>query len=72
MMPFSLSRLTNKSQKSDILFNLATSGGLSGVRKKSEVFKNNLADMDQYEQLILLQNKAMMETKVDKTTQKLI
>ena len=71
-MPCSLSRLTNKSQKSDILFNLATSGGLSGVRKKSEVFKNNLADMDQYEQLILLQNKAMMETKVDKTAQKLI
>ena len=71
-MPFLLSRLTNKSQKSDILFNLATSGGLSGVRKKSEVFKNNLADMDQYEQLILLQNKAMMDTKVDKTAQKLI
>ena len=71
-MPCSLSRLTNKSQKSDILFNLATSGGLSGVRKKSEVFKNNLADMDQYEQLILLQNKAMMDTKVDKTAQKLI
>ena len=71
-MPCSLSRLTNKSQKSDILFNLATSGGLSGVRKKSEVFKNNLADIDQYEQLILLQNKAMMDTKVDKTAQKLI
>ena len=67
-----LHRLTNKSEKSDILFNLATSGGLSGVRKKSEVFKNNLADMDQYEQLILLQNKAMMDTKVDKTAQKLI
>ena len=42
------------------------------MRKKSEVFKNNLADIEQYEQLILLQNKAMMETKVDKTAQKLI
>ena len=42
------------------------------MRKKSEVFKDNLADMNQYEQLILLQNKAMMDTKVDKTAQKLI
>ena len=66
-----MARLTNKSEKSDILFNLATSGGLSGVRKKSEVFKD-LTDMTEYEQLILLQNKAMMDTKVDKTAQKLI
>ena len=29
----------NKTEKSDILFNLKTSGGLSGVRKQSEVFK---------------------------------
>ena len=28
-----------KTEKSDILFNLKTSGGLSGVRKESEVFK---------------------------------
>ena len=72
MVICSLYRLTNKSEKSDILFNLATSGGLSGVRKKSEVFKDHLADMTEYEQLILLQNKAMMDTKVDKTAQKLI
>ena len=32
-------RVNKRSQKSDILFNLKTSGGLSGVRKKSEVFK---------------------------------
>ena len=42
------------------------------MRKKSEVFKDNLANMTEYEQLILLQNKAMMDTKVDKTAQKLI
>ena len=72
MVICSLYRLTNKSEKSDILFNLATSGGLSGVRKESEVFRQQLSDVDQYEQLILLQNKAMMDTKVDKSTQKLI
>ena len=66
------SRLTNKTDKSDILFNLSTSGGLSGVRKQSEVFRQQVTDVDQYEQLILLQNKAMMDTKVDKATQKLI
>ena len=66
------SRLTKKTDKSDILFNLSTSGGLSGVRKQSEVFRKHLADVDQYEQLILLQNKAMMDTKIDKATQKLI
>ena len=60
-----------KTEKSDILFNLSTSGGLSGVRKISEVFPNHLSDIPEYEKLIKLQNKILMDTRVDKKKQRL-
>ena len=80
----------HKSEKSDILFNLATSGdtwiligwlipilssdwsgGLSGVRKESEVFPSHISDVPEYDKLIKLQNQVLMDNKVDKRKQKL-
>ena len=75
-----------KSPKSDILFHLSTSGGLSGVRKESEVvhrgarrrvhecvqvFRPYMADMPEYERLIRIQNEQIMDTKLDRNNQKL-
>ena len=60
-----------KTTKSDILFNLATSGGLSGVRKESEVFPAHISDVPEYDKLIRLQNQVLMDTKVDKRKQRL-
>ena len=46
--------------KSDILFNLATSGGMSGVRKESEILCHTAFDAQEYDQHAVIQNKYVM------------
>ena len=51
-----------KNLKEDILFNLATSSGMSGVRVESEIIRNNeLVDIT-YEQLTVNQNKYVIDS----------
>ena len=53
----------NKSSKEDILFNLATSSGMSGVRVESEILHSNCSLEEEYEQLTVSQNKFVMESR---------
>ena len=47
----------NRNVKEDIIFNLATSSGMSGVRVESEILRNMGSVEDEYEQLTVNQNK---------------
>ena len=50
-----------KSFKEDILFNLATSSGMSGVRQESEVFRNMESAESEYDHLTVSQNKYVID-----------
>ena len=59
----------NKNKKGDILFNLATSGGMSGVRKQIEILPYQAFDQRQYEDLTVCQNQFVLESKENTTTE---
>ena len=48
--------------KEDILFNLATSSGMSGVRVEREILHSNAGAEEEYEQLTLNQNKYVLDS----------
>ena len=50
-----------KSFKEDILFNLATSSGMSGVRVESKILRKMDATESEYEQLTVSQNKYVID-----------
>ena len=52
--------------KEDIIFNLATSSGMSGIRQKNEVFKNTESIDSEYEHLTVSQNKYVIENSPSK------
>ena len=50
-----------KNFKEDILFNLATSSGMSGVRVESEILRKMDVTESEYEQLTVSQNKYVID-----------
>ena len=50
-----------KNFKEDIIFNLATSSGMSGIRMESEVFRNMESVESEYKYLTLSQNKYVID-----------
>ena len=50
----------NKNKKADILFNLATSGGTSGVRDEKEVLCQLALDNEEYENIVVSENRDVM------------
>ena len=56
-----LSRVGEKNFKEDIIFNLATSSGMSGVRVESEILRQTGGVDSEYEKLTLSQNKYVID-----------